>query len=145
MAVVRDPERERTVPHPPASRAAASLIEQARAVLDEARLAQSAAERFRRAHLAALRTSAALFAVRARPGTGRRRLVSAWVLVEAVAPEFAEWAAYFAGTAAKRAEVEAGAHSAVSARDADDQLRAAEQFLELVERSLGLLVAPLAS
>lgn len=145
MSVVRDPERGRAVPHPPASRAAAVLIGQARSMLQEARLVPNAAERFRLAHLGALRTSAALFAERARPGKGRRRLVSAWVLVEAVAPEFAEWAAYFAGTAAKRAEVEAGAHSAVGTRDADDQLRAAEQFLELVERSLGLLVAPLAS
>jgi len=102
------------------------------------------AEQFRLAHLAALRGAAALFAERARPA-GRRRLVSAWVLVDAVAPELSEWSAYFAGTAGKRAAVEAGARSVVSERDADDQRHAAAQFLVLVERHVGLLATPLAS
>jgi hypothetical protein len=112
-------------------------------MLREAAVAGEPGERFRLAHLGALRAAAALFAQRARPA-GRRRLVSAWVLVDAVAPELAEWSAYFAGTAGKRAAVEAGARSVVSARDADDQLHAAEQFLALVEGTLGLL-APMAS
>lgn len=129
--------------HPPPSRSAASLVEQARSILRDAALAGEPGERFRLAHLAALRAAAALFAQRARPA-GRRRLVSAWVLVDAVAPELAEWSAYFAGTAGKRAAVEAGAHSVVSERDANDQLRAAEQFATLVERTLGVLV-PLVS
>ncbi len=129
--------------HPPASRSAASLIQQARSMLREAAVAGEPGERFRLAHLSALRAAAALFAQRARPA-GRRRLVSAWVLVDAVAPELAEWSAYFAGTAGKRAAVEAGARSVVSARDADDQVHAAEQFLSLVEGTLGLL-APMAS
>ena len=129
--------------HPPASRSAASLVGQARSMLRDAVLAGEPGERFRLAHLAALRSAAALFAQRARPA-GKRRLVSAWVLVDAVAPELAEWSAYFAGTAGKRAAVEAGAHSVVSERDAEDQLHAAEQFVTLVERTLGLL-APLAS
>lgn len=124
---------------------ARALLAQARAVLVEAARTDEIGERFRLAHLAALRTAAALFADRGRPAAGRRRLVSAWVLVESVAPEFSEWAAYFAAGASARAAVEAGAVSAVSARDADDQLRAAEQFLTLVEESLGLLAAPLAS
>jgi hypothetical protein len=112
-------------------------------MLRDAVLAGEPGERFRLAHLAALRGAAALFAQRARPA-GKRRLVSAWVLVDAVAPELAEWSAYFAGTAGKRAAVEAGAQSVVSERDAEDQLHAAEQFVTLVERTLGLL-APLAS
>ena len=112
-------------------------------MLRDAVVAGEPGERFRLAHLAALRGAAALFAQRARPA-GKRRLVSAWVLVHAVAPELAEWAAYFAGTAGKRAAVEAGAHSVVSERDAEDQLHAAEQFVTLVERTLGLL-APMAS
>jgi HEPN superfamily protein len=58
-----------------------------------------------------------------------------------VAPEHAEWAAYFAAGASVRAAVEAGAVSAVSARAADDQLRSATEFLALVEDSLGLLAA----
>jgi hypothetical protein len=113
-------------------------------MLREAERQSDPSERFRLAHLAALRGTAALFAERARP-VGRRRLVSAWVLVDAVAPELAEWSAYFAGTAGKRAAVEAGARSIVSERDATDQVRAADQFLLLVEQSLGLLAAPLAS
>src|SRR5215510_13397713 len=75
--------------HPPASRSAASLVEQARAMLRDAAAAGEIGERFRLAHLAALRGTAALFAQRARPA-GKRRLVSAWVLVDAVAPELAE-------------------------------------------------------
>lgn len=132
-------------PRPGLSGSARGLLLQARSVLAEAAAAESAAERFRLAHLAALRTAAVVFAERGRPASARRRLVSAWVLVEAVAPEFSEWAGYFAAGAAARAAVEAGAVSAVSARDADDQLRAAGEFLMLVEDSLGLLAVPLAS
>jgi SAV_6107-like HEPN len=135
----------RSVPRPGLAAPARGVLEHARAVLAEATVAESAAERFRLAHLSALRTAAAVFAERARPATARRRLVSAWVLVESVAPEFGEWAGYFAAGAAARAAVEAGAVSAVTSRDADDQLRAAGEFLALVEDSLGLLAAPLAS
>jgi hypothetical protein len=132
-------------PRPAHTGSARSLLAQARSVLADAAAADSAAERFCLAHLAALRTAAAVFAERGRPATTRRRLVSAWVLVETVAPEFADWAAYFAAAAPTRAAVEAGAVSAASQRDADDQLRAAEEFLILVESSLGLLATPLAS
>lgn len=121
------------------------LLAHARAVLAAAAQAETAAERFSLAHLGALRTAAALFAARGRPSTARRRLVSAWVLLEAVAPELGDWAAYFAAAAPARAAVEAGASSAVTARDADDQLRGAEQFLALVESTIGVLAAPLAS
>src|SRR5215471_2456756 len=106
-----------TAIRPPSSRSASALVEQARGMLREAEQQPDPGERFRLAHLAALRGAAALFAERARP-VGRRRLVSAWVLVDAVAPELSEWSAYFAGTAGKRAAVEAGARSAVSDRDA---------------------------
>lgn len=121
------------------------LITQARAVLAEAYTVSTSGERFRLAHLAALRIAAAVFADRGRPASARRRLISAWVLLPAVAPEFAEWASYFAAGAPVRAAVEAGALSAVGPRQADDQVRAAEQFLSLVEASLGLLAAPMAS
>jgi hypothetical protein len=132
-------------PRPGVPASARAVLAQARAVLLEAAVADSAAERYRLAHLGALRTAAAVFADRGRPASARRRLVSAWELVESVAPEFGEWAGYFAAGAPARAAVEAGALSAVSARDADDQLRAAGEFLMLVEASLGLLAAPLAS
>lgn len=130
---------------PPATADAVRLLSRARAWLAEANRAAAAAERFRLAHLAALRAAAALFAVRSRPGSAPRRLRSAWALLDSVAPELADWSAYFASGAAARAAVEAGAVSAVSQRQADEQLRAANEFLELVERSLGLLASPLAS
>jgi hypothetical protein len=122
-----------------------ALLTQARSALAEAAAADSAADRFRLAHLSALRAAAVVFAERGRPASARRRLVSAWVLLESAAPEFGHWASYFAAGAAARAAVEAGAVSAVSSADAGDQLRAAEEFLMLVEASLGLLAAPLAS
>jgi hypothetical protein len=122
----------------------AALAVQARMVLAESAVAETAAERFRLAHLAALRTAAAVFADRGRPAR-RRTIVSAWVLLDEVAPEYADWAAYFAAAAPTRAAVEAGAVSAVTARDADDQLRAASEFVHLVEMSLGLLGTPVAS
>lgn len=137
--------RNRTAAPPQSSGSATGLLTQARSVLADSIGADEPAERFRLAHLAALRTAAALFAVRGRPAATRRRLVSAWVLLEAVAPEFAEWAVYFAAGAPARAAVEAGAQNAVSERDADDQLRAAQEFLALVESTLGMLAAPLAS
>ncbi len=97
------------------------------------------------AHLAALRVAAAVLACRARPlaapasATSRRsRPTSAWVLLAAVAPELAEWAAFFASGAGKRAAAEAGLPSAVTPREADDLVRDVEAFLTMVEGSLGL-------
>jgi hypothetical protein len=68
-------------------------------VLGDAARAESAADRFCLAHLAALRVAASLVADRGRPAASRRRLISAWVLVERIAPEFAEWSIYFAAGA----------------------------------------------
>ena len=121
--------------------AAPVLLERARRVLDDAARAPTAGDRFCLAHIAALRTAAAVLADRGRPAASRRRLVNAWVLLERVAPEYVSWAAYFAAGARTRAAVEAGAASAVTPRAADDQLRAAAEFLRLVEASLGQLAA----
>ena len=119
----------------------AALLARARRVLAEAYEAVDVGERFRLAHLAALRVAAAVVAERGRPATARRRLMSVWVLLETVAPEYAEWARYFAAGAPARAAVEAGAYRAVSAREADDQLRAAGEFLSLVEPALSISAA----
>lgn len=131
------------LPKQPASSAA--LLERARAALDTAVRCSDDGERFRMAHLAALRTAAAVLAERGRPNAARRKLISVWVLIDAVAPEFSDWARYFAAGAATRAAVEAGARHAASARAADDQVRAAGDFLGLVQQSLGMLATPLAS
>lgn len=125
----------------PSRGSALGLLAQARAVLDDAERADDIGERFRLAHLAALRTAAAVAAQRGRPASSRRRLMSVWVVLEKVAPEYGEWAAFFASGAQARAAVEAGSWSAVTGRAADDQVRAARDFLALVEGSLGLLAA----
>src|SRR5690606_15620880 len=73
------------------------------------------------------------------PAPGRRnRMTSVWALLTRVAPDLDEWAAFFAAGAAKRAAAEAGISRAVTARDADDLLRAAEQFTAMVEVALDL-------
>jgi len=121
-------------------RSASGLLGQARALLAEAARTAEPGERFRLAHFAALRTAAALIAERD-IGASRRRLVSVWKRLEKAAPEHAEWARRFAAGASMRAAVEAGAFSAVSRRDADEQLRSAEAFLALAEASIGMLAA----
>ena len=112
----------------------------AREMLDAA-AEPCAADRYARAHLAALRTTAALLAARAHPtGTGSRspRLRSAWSLLAEVAPEMSEWAAFFAAGAGKRAAAEAGLVDVVTDREADDLVRDVETFLMLVAHCLGL-------
>jgi hypothetical protein len=60
-----------------------------------------------------------------------------------VEPALAEWAAFFAAGAGKRAAAEAGLPRAVTAREADDLLRDAETFLALAEKALGVPGQPL--
>jgi len=122
-----------------------ALLAQARACLREASRCADSGERFSLSHLAALRAAAAVVAERGRPASTRRRLISVWVLLDSMAPELREWAALFAAGAPLRAAVEAGAYNAVSSRQADDQYRAAGEFLVLVEDLLGVLAEPLAS
>ena len=120
---------------------AGTLLELSRRGLAEAAVAATAGERYAAAHLAALRAAAAVLACRARPDTGssrRRRPTSAWVLLADVAPELAEWAAFFAAGARKRAAAEAGLPSAVTAREADDLVRDVASFLDVVEQALAL-------
>lgn len=120
---------------PPPSAAALSLLAQAESGLREAARTADPSRRFAVAHLSALRAGAAVLAVRAQPvgrrGSGR----SVWHLLERVAPELGEWAAFFAAGSATRAAAEAGITRLVSERAADDLVRQAGQFLK-VSRSL---------
>jgi hypothetical protein len=116
---------------------APTLLALARRGLVEACTATTPAERYAAAHLAALRAAAAVLACRARPTGRRSRPTSAWVLLADVAPELGEWAAFFAAGARKRAAAEAGLPSAVTEREADDLVRDAESFLDVVELMLG--------
>jgi hypothetical protein len=130
----------RTTHAPPSLPAAAhSYLSRSAESLHEAITATDAATRYACAHVAALRAAAALLAARARPTPGRRRPQrNAWVLLTEVAPELAEWAAFFAAGAAKRAAAEAGSTRAATLREADDLVRDADRFLAVVESSLGL-------
>ncbi|MFI1091322.1 SAV_6107 family HEPN domain-containing protein [Streptomyces sp. NPDC020917] len=130
--------------HPVLRRAAASpaaldLLTQAHVGLEEAAALQAPHERYATAHLAALRTAAAVLAVRGRPedtGRRRRRIRSVWEVLPEIAPELAEWSALFAAGAERRARAEAGIAGAAGPRDADDLIRAVSMFLRLVERML---------
>jgi hypothetical protein len=122
---------------PPVPPAARMLLERSSAGLLQACAARSPGERYVAAHLAALRAAAAVLAVRGRP-LSRGGPRSVWEILPRVAPEFAEWAAYFTATASLRAAVDAGRGEAVHPWDADELLRDAETFHHIVEAFLGL-------
>ena len=121
----------------PVPAAAYDLLARSRRGLETAEAARAPGERYCAAHLAALRGAAAVLAVRARPS--RRGLTNVWQVLPRVAPELTEWAAFFAAGAPRRAAVDAGRPDAVTAREADDLLRDARTFLELVAEVLGVL------
>lgn len=133
-------------PVPPAAAGSASReLARARAALAEAQETSDHLIRYSSAHVAALRVAAAVLAVRARPvrsGSRRRIQRNAWVLLAEVAPEFGEWATFFAAGAAQRAAAEAGLERAVTTREADDLVRAVDTFYTQVEASLRLSTTP---
>ncbi|MCW5249293.1 MULTISPECIES: SAV_6107 family HEPN domain-containing protein [unclassified Streptomyces] len=121
--------------------AALDLLAQAHADLEEAARLETPNERYATAHLAALRTAAAVLAARGRPEAtprARARIRSAWEVLPEIAPELAEWSALFASGAPRRARAEAGIRGAAGRRDADDLIRDAAVFLRIVERLLVL-------
>lgn len=123
-----------------ASPAALDLLAQAHLGLAEAAGLDAPHERYATAHLAALRTAAAVLAARGRPEESRRRrrIRSVWEVLPEVAPELSEWGALFAAGADRRARADAGIATAASAEDADDLVRAVTMFVRLVERMLVL-------
>ena len=114
-------------------------LRRARSSLAEAELAQRPSDRYLAAHLAALRVVAIVLSHRAPPGKDRLRgrPRNAWQMLAEVAPELAEWAAFFAATEDRRDAIQTGATSIVSGREADDLVRDARAFLRLVERAIG--------
>lgn len=128
---------ETMLPGPGATAGAVlDLLERARGGLLLACHSATAAERYTQAHLSALRAGAALLAARTVPSR-RARPRSVWEVLPVVAPELAEWAAFFADSGRRRLALERGV-DCVSARDADDLVREGERFLELVRASLHL-------
>ena len=105
-----------------------------RATLVEAELAETPAESYLRAHLAALRVAAVVLARRARATKSGPR--NAWRLLASVAPELAEWAGYFAALQPKRQAVAAGASAIVSRREAEDLVRDVWAFAEAAQAPL---------
>ena len=132
-------------PHPPVLAGspgrryadASDLLDRADRALAQAQMADGPARQYCCAHVAALRTAAAVLAVRTRPGS-RRGQRNAWELLASVAPELGEWAAFFAAGAGKRAAAECGVSAAVTTREADDLVRDVEHFVHVVEEVLGL-------
>jgi hypothetical protein len=122
----------------PTSRAALALLRQAADGLVEAHRDDDPLLRYPAAYLAALRAGAAVLAVRARPRPRRGSTRNVWNLLAEVAPEFGEWAAFFASCSDTRAAAEAGIRRLVGRRDADDLLRQAEQFVGIVSASVPL-------
>lgn len=131
----RAPADSSAMPSAPVPQAARDLLADASMGLSRACAAADPADRYAIAHLAALRAAASVLAARARPVRGRRG--SVWTLMTRVAPEFAEWAAFFAAGSAKRQAVQAGLPVGVSAREADDLVRQVAVFLSLVGDSMG--------
>lgn len=108
---------------PAAAGSASRDLSRARMALSEARETDDHLIRYSSAHVAALRVAAAVLAVRARPvrsGPRRRVQRNAWVLLAEVAPEFGEWATFFAGkrhpTRGRRSGPGASSHHARSRR-----------------------------
>lgn len=110
-------------------------LQRARSTLFTAELTPEASEKYLAAHLCALRVAAVVLAVRAGDGAPRSGPTDVWSLVGRVAPEYAEWAAFFATTARRRNAVRQH-QLVVCAREADDLVRDAGAFLALVERRL---------
>ncbi len=110
-------------------------LRRARQALLMAELADDPADRFLAAHLAALRVAAAILGVTARR-TSRGRPADVWHVLVRAAPEYGEWAAFFAATRGTWQAVTAGARNVVSERQADDLVRDATTFCDEVAHRL---------
>src|SRR6185437_9482828 len=93
--------------HPGVAPTVLSMLQSARRGLAEAADESAPGARYVTSHLAALRAAAAVVAARGEPRPRRRKPYSVWELLPQVEPALAEWAAYFAAGAGKRA-AEAG-------------------------------------
>lgn len=104
----------------------------AASALAQAELAEQPAQRFLNGHLAALRVAAVVLAHRTVPRRVSKGPRDVWQVLAEVAPEFAEWAGFFAASALKRRAVAAGATALVGTREADDLLRDVQLFFDQV-------------
>lgn len=112
------------------------LVERSREALLHACHAHEAAERYSEAHLGALRACAAVLAQHA-PRTVGSRPSGAWETLARIAPECAEWAAFFQA-AGRRSRAALAGLAQIDQREADDLIRQSELFLGVVLEKLGL-------
>lgn len=126
----------------PQMSAARELFDLASQGLAAAASAPQPHQRFVAAQLAALRAGAAVVAVRA-PGPNRGQAANVWEILAHEAPQLAEWAVFFETGAARRQLVASG-FAIVGSREADDMLRDAVMFVELVGDLFGFFVPGLA-
>lgn len=115
--------------------ASVELLSAAVAEIEHAVVQTSPAERYIRGHLVARRAAAAVLAARARP-SGSRKPHNVWALLPRVAPELREWSQFFAAGTGKRIAAEAGLSHVVTEREADDLVRDAHNFLDIVVAAL---------
>jgi hypothetical protein len=123
---------------PPADRPTTVVPEAVERLLAraDAELAQAAgsadpADRFLHAHLAALRSAAAVVELRGRPSP-RSGARTVWEMLAKVEPELAAWSVYFASGARLRAAVDAGHGEAVEPARAAELIACAEDFRDEV-------------
>ncbi|WP_425954317.1 SAV_6107 family HEPN domain-containing protein [Xylanimonas sp. McL0601] len=109
----------------------ARLLALADSELAEAAATGDPADRFLHAHLAALRSAAAVVELRGRPGP-RSGARTVWEMLAKVEPELAAWSVYFASGARLRAAVDAGHGEAVGATRAAELVACAEDFRDEV-------------
>ena len=121
---------------PPPSMTVMELLDRAQASLLHASQAGEVGERYVLAHLAGLRAAAAVLAARITPASSSRPR-SVWEVLPTLAPDLTEWAVFFAASARQRAAVERG-DRVLPAREADDLVRQAEIFIEVVQEALGV-------
>jgi len=107
------------------------LLARADAELASAASAAEPGDRFVHAHLAALRSAAAVVALRGRPSP-RSRARSVWDMLALVEPCLAAWSGYFAAGARLRSAVDAGRGEDVEPARADELLACAEDFRDEV-------------
>lgn len=128
----------------PGSQSLRADLAHAEAALVAAEWAPSSGERFAQAQLAALRVAAVVIALRTQPRPDGRP-TDVWALLARVAPEYAEWAGFFALTqprsVAVRAALAEHRPAPVTVRQADDLLRDAQVFHGQVARRLLALAA----
>lgn len=113
---------------PPGVRA---LLRRADAELAQAHATADPDDRFRHAHLAAIRSAAAVLALRGRP-PARAGARTVWEMLAQVEPGLAPWSGYFASGAPLRAAVDAGRAGQVPASRADELVACAEDFRDEV-------------